>query len=281
MTLLSWPELLARERPSPPDARLPYGVLAGQFLELWRPDGRPKALVILIHGGCWRADLPGLELMDLAAADLAQRGFLVANLEYRRIGEEGGGWPGTFLDIALALERTHELAQAPREDLATILVGHSAGGHLALWAAARRRIAASSPLFSRLPFAPDGVVTLAGINDLSAYRKAGAEPCGGPGVIDALTGGAFRPDPFSDASPAALLPLGIPQRVISGERDPIVPPRFGEAYAAKAARAGDPVREVTILGAGHFELIDPAAPAWDSVVAELEDLAGDGSASLT
>ncbi|MGH7016579.1 MAG: alpha/beta hydrolase family protein, partial [Caulobacteraceae bacterium] len=119
-------------------------------------------------------------------------------------------------------------------------------------------------------------VTLAGINDLSAYRSAGAEPCGGPGVIDALTGAPRRPDPFSDASPAALLPLAIPQRVISGERDPIVPSSFGEAYAVRAAEAGDPVRAMTIPGAGHFELIDPAAPAWSAVVAEIEDLANGG-----
>ena len=148
-----------------------------------------------------------------------------------------------------------------------VLVGHSAGGDLALWAAARGHLPATSPLASPAkPMAFAGVVTLGGIDDLETYRRAGPEACGGRTTIDNLTHGhPPRANPYVDTSPAALLPIGVPQTIISGADDLIVPPIFGGVYLAKAKAAGDAVEAVTIPGAGHFDLIDPLADAWRRV----------------
>jgi acetyl esterase/lipase len=231
----------------------------------------------MIHGGCWRADLPGLELMSYAAEDLRQRGIAVWNVEYRRLGEPGGGHPGSFEDIANAIDWLRKLAKANRLDLGNIIaVGHSSGGHLALWAAARRRLSRSSPLYRDNPLPIRGVISLAGIGDLSKYRVEGPPACGGARVIDLLVGSKSRGpwDIFADTSPAEMLPIGVPQAIISGALDAIVPVVFGRAYAAKAAVAGDSVQEITITDAGHFELIDPESSAFDkvrSVIAQFQE----------
>ena len=272
---ITFRELLARERASA-DARIAYGPEANQFGELWLPQGRgPHPVVVLIHGGCWRADLPGLELMDYLAADLRGRGVAVWNLEYRRIGG-GGGYPATFDDVAAGVDRLKTFARARDLDLRrVVLSGHSAGGHLALWSAARSRLPRTSPLWRADPLKVRGVVALAGINDLAAYRARGPEACGGPGTIDALVDAARTGDVYADTSPPRLLPLGVRQVVISGGLDPIVPPRFGSDYAALAAGRGDRALPVELAEAGHFELIDPTAPAWSRVRAVIGALLAD------
>ena len=266
--LLSFRDLLGRERPKA-DHRIAYGSGPLQFGELWLPPkGRgPLPVLVLIHGGCWRSDLPGLELTDHLAGAFRAEGVAVWNIEYRRIGEQGGGYPTTFKDVAAGVDHLRRLAPAYNLDLnRVVLAGHSAGGHLALWAAARGRTPQASPLRQERPLPVRGVVTLAGINDLAAYRASGPAACGGPETIDALVGAARRRgDVFADTSPAALLPIGVPTTVVSGALDPIVPPRFGRDYAAAAAGRGDRVGERTIPGAGHFELIDPTSPAWAEV----------------
>lgn len=266
---ISYRDLLARERPHA-DAKIAYGALPLQFGELWLPRGKgPYRVVVMIHGGCWLADLPGTELMDYVSDDLRDDGIAVWNLEYRRIGHEGGGWPGTFQDIAAGVDHVRELAKTYRLDLKhVVFAGHSAGGHLALWASK------ASPLRGDDPFLPRGAVSLAGIIDLAAYRETGPDACGGPGTIDALTGAKFRKtqDLYAGLSPAAMLPLGLPQAVISGDLDPIVPPRFGTAYVAAAKAKGDTVTELNLRGAGHFELIDPQAPAWKVIKRQIKSL---------
>ncbi len=145
-----------------------------------------------------------------------------------------------------------------------VLVGHSAGGQLGLWAAARHRLPKQDRLFAPNPLPVAGVVSLAGIDDLAAYRAGGPGACGEPDTVDELVGAKARRgvDVYADTSPAALVPIGARQAVISGARDPIVPPRFGHGYAAKAQAAGDMVQVMDIAGAGHFELIDPTSDAW-------------------
>ena len=272
---ITFSQLLARARAAA-DQRIAYGPDALQFGELWLPRGSGRhPVIVLIHGGCWRADLPGTELMDYMAADLRDRGYAVWNLEYRRIGHPGGGYPGTFQDIAAGLDHLRAIAPQNRLDLRRVAVsGHSAGGHLALWAAARDRLPADSPLRVPEPLPMRGVVSLAGIADLDAYRQTGPDACGGPSTIDGLVG---VPQPggrnvFADTSPPALLPLGDRQIVISGALDPIVPPRFGEIYAAAAAARGDPAQSVVLEGAGHFEVIDPTSAAWPRVVRAYREL---------
>ena len=261
---ISFSQLLARPRPAA-TLRIAYGPGPSQFGELWVPKGGGShRVVVLIHGGCWQKDF-GLDLMDYAADDLRQRGLAVWNIEYRRLGEVGGGYPATFLDVGAAVDQLGKLAPRYNLDLRHIvLVGHSSGGQLALWAAGRHRLPTSSAVFVAHPLPVVGVVTLAGIDDLRTYRRVGPEACGGAATIDALIGAEHRTkgDPFADTSPAALVPIGAPQTVISGALDLIVPPVFGADYAAKAAAAHDAVRLVTIPDAGHFELIDPQAPAW-------------------
>lgn len=260
-------EILARP-PLQPDRHIAYGGDPAQFGELWLPQGSgPHPVVVLIHGGCWQSSLPGLELMNYAADDLRQRGFAVWNLEYRRLGN-GGGYPNTFRDVAAGVDKIRELAPKQRLDLAhVVLVGHSAGGDLALWAAARGRLPAGSRLISGAkPLAVAGVVTLGGIDDLETYRRAGPDACGGAATIDALVRGhPPLAKPYADTSAIALLPIGAPQTIVSGEADFIVPPIFAAIYAAKAKAAGDVIEAVTIPRAGHFDLIDPLADAWRRV----------------
>jgi acetyl esterase/lipase len=272
---ISFSDLLSRPRAAP-TKRIAYGPGQQQFGELWQPSS-PGAhpVVVLIHGGCWQASLPGVELMAYAAEDLRRRGYAVWNVEYRRLGGAGGGYPGTFQDAGRAIDHLRAIAGAERLDLRrVVLIGHSAGGHLALWAAARRRLAKSSPLAGGEPLPVTGVVSLAGIDDLAAYRATGPGACGEPDTVDQLVGADARrgQSVYADTSPAALLPSGARQAVVSGALDPIVPPRFGEAYAAKARAAGDSAPSIVIPGAGHFELIDPRSAAWPQVVAVLETM---------
>ena len=167
---ITFSQLLAGPRTAA-DERIAYGPDALQFGELWLPRRQGRhPVIVLIHGGCWRADLPGLELMDYMAADLRDRGYAVWNLEYRRIGHPGGGYPGTFRDIAAGVDHLRTIAAPHSLDLRRVaLAGHSAGGHLALWAAARDRLPAESPLRTARPLPIRGVVSLAGITDLDAY----------------------------------------------------------------------------------------------------------------
>jgi acetyl esterase/lipase len=265
---ISFTDLLARPRPAATE-RVLYGSAPSQFADLWLPAGNGRhPVVVLIHGGCWRADLPGLDMMAYAAEDLRQHGIAVWNVEYRRLGEEGGGYPGTFEDIANAVDWLRKLADVKKLNLGKVVaVGHSAGGHLALWAAARRRLPKASPLYRDHALPIKAVVSLAGIGDLSDYRAAGPPACGGPRVIDLLDGTASRGpwDVFKDTSPAEMLPIGVPQAIISGTLDPIVPAAFGHTYAVEATAAGDPVQDITIGDAGHFELIDPASSAFEQI----------------
>lgn len=272
---ITFSELLSRPRDAA-DLRISYGRHPLQFGDLWLPKiAGPRPVVAMIHGGCWRADLPGLELMDYACADLREHGVAVWNIEYRRIGHEGGGFPGTFLDVGVAVDHLRQLARPHALDLSrTVFSGHSAGGHLAVWALARARLAPTSPLHAADPLAARGAVPLAGIIDLAAYHAHGPDECGGPGVIDALVGFGARDDAdvYADTSPPRLLPLGGPQTVISGALDHIVPSAFAAAYGRAAAEAGDPARVIDFPDAGHFELIDPTSQAWPTIRAELKAL---------
>ena len=209
------------------------------------------------------------------AADLRERGYAVWNVEYRRIGHPGGGYPGTFQDIAASVDHLRALAARYGLDLRRVAVsGHSAGGHLALWTAARTRLPNDSALRVADPLSVRGVVSLAGIADLKAYRETGPDACGGPSTIDSLVGEPMvgGRDVYADTSPPALAPLGLRQIIVSGALDPFVPPRFGADYAATAATRGGRAVHIEITGAGHFELIDPTSAAWPGIARTYADL---------
>jgi acetyl esterase/lipase len=276
-SLVSYTDLLARPRPSP-TAVVRYGPAEQQQGALFLPAGKgPHPVAVLIHGGCWLAKLPGPELMEPLAADLQYRGYAVWNIGYRRLGHDGGGYPGTFLDVANAMDELRTLAPANGLDLKRVIViGHSAGGQLALWAAARPRLPKTSVLYRPDPLPVSGVVSVAGINDLEDFRAHGPGACGEPRTVDRLTGPATseHPDVYEDISPARLLPIGVPYAIVSSELDDIVPKRFGAQFAAKARATRDAVREIEVANVGHFDLIDPQSAAWkQQIVPELDRLA--------
>jgi len=251
----------------PPARQVAYGDHPDQVGNLHLPargDG-PWPAIVLVHGGFWRFGWDRT-LMTPLARDLAGRGFAVWNIEYRRVGQEGGGWPGTLEDVAAAADAA---AGLDRVDPARVFtVGHSAGGHLALWLAARHRIPGGAPGAAPRVH-PCGAVSQAGVADL----VAGAGAWLGNGACQALLGGSPGevPDRYAAASPATLLPVGVPQLLVHGGRDDLVPPSQSRDYAAAARAAGDPVDLVELPDADHFDVIEAGDPAWAAVVAWLHE----------
>jgi acetyl esterase/lipase len=250
------------------DARIAYGDAPAQVIDLFLPKGRgPHPVVVLIHGGCYLAEYQGLPQTSGIAADLAARGYAVWNLEYRKLGEAGAGYPGTFLDVAEAVDRLRAEAKTYRLDTRRVIaVGHSAGGHLALWAAARGKLPKSSPLRRPNPLKIRAVVSLGGIGDLAGQGQIFAGACG-PEPIPKIIGLADRAAPYADTSPAELLPSGARVVMIAGDLDHVMPPPTGVAYAERARRAGDSAEAIAIPGASHFDVVIPTTAAWTSVVA--------------
>ena len=249
-----------------PDRVVDYGPAASQFVELWLPANTESAspVVVLIHGGCWLADYDIAHIRPLAAA-LADAGFAVWAPEYRRVGEAGGGWPGTFNDIATAVDALANYDAAPFDRSRIVFAGHSAGGHLALWAAARGRLPRDSVLFTETPLQPRGVLGLAAITDLAAYAR-GDNSC--ERVTQTLMGGspdAF-PDRYAQASPT-ILGVTTDTVLLHGGADAIVAPAQAEALAG--------ARVVMLPEAGHFDLIHPQTPAFGRILTLLEDLMTD------
>ncbi len=270
---VSYKDLMARPH-GDPDAHLTYGSAPEQFADLWLPKGGgPHPVVILVHGGCWLSELPGVAMMNPMAEALRAQGLAVWDIEYRRIGAQGGGYPNTFLDVSAAADMLRGIAAKYRLDLKRVVaVGHSAGGHLAMWLAARARLPKTSPLATANPLPISGVVSLAGILDLKGYREDGAA-CGGAETVDGITGATSRTgqDVYADTSPQALLPLGIRQVVVAGGLDHIVPDHWRLSYVAAAA--SDKPVSLGIPSAGHFELIDPESDAWPQILAAIQLLA--------
>jgi acetyl esterase/lipase len=248
------------------DARLPYGPQPSQFGYLYLPVGRGShPLVVYLHGGFWRVRF-SLEHAGHVCAALAADGLAVWSLEYRRIGETSGGWPGTFHDVGRGADAVRQLANRYSLDLGRVLVmGHSAGGQLALWLAGRHRLRADSPLWVSDPLRPSAALSLAGVCDL---RQAAELRLSNSVVLDLLGGPPEAvPERYADASPIELLPLGMPQTLIHGTADENVPYALSEHYAAAAQRAGDRAELVTLPGVGHFEVIDARSDAWPTVLA--------------
>lgn len=252
--------------------RLKYGPTSLQFGDLYMPEGDgPFPVVLLIHGGFWRNQYD-LTLMSGLAEDLERRGIAAWNIEYRRLGDAGGGWPGTLLDVARAADYILELgARYPLDMERIVSIGHSAGGHLAFWLAARHRIPPDSDLAPpHTPFALAGAISQAGVVDLElAWRMK----LGNNATAELLKGSpAEAPDRYAAASPAALLPLGVPQIIAHGTADDSVPYVVSETYTQLARAEGDGVTLITLTGVDHFALIDPASEAWAKTVEALQAL---------
>jgi acetyl esterase/lipase len=225
-----------------------------------------RPVVVLVHGGFWRAHRT-LDLMRPVAASLTHAGFAVWNLEYRAVGDAGGGWPGTLSDVAVGVDAVADLADGHPLDLDRVaLVGHSAGGQLVLWAAGDRALADVVVPTARVR--PALVVSLAGVCDLDAGAVADL----GDGAVRGFLGGGpdAVPHRYRSASPAALVPLGVPQLLVHGDADRKVPIAQSQTYARTAADAGDRVTLVTLPGEGHMAPVDPDNAAWRATETRLE-----------
>jgi acetyl esterase/lipase len=272
--------------PVEPDVTTAYGDHPDQVIDFYVPraqvgPGGSVPLVVVLHGGAWRAPYDRRHLTPFADY-LAQRGFAVANVEYRRGADspnpEGtsliaGRWPDTFDDVAAALDALPALVReaVPQADARrTVLTGHSAGGHLALWAASRHVLPADAPWRTGGSASLRGVVALAPIADFAVAEKL--DVCGG--AVHQLLGGEQQfgeRRPYAD--PALLLPTGVATTLVQGRTDLVVPQAVAEAYADAAAKAGEVVGLTLLEDVGHFPLIDPAADACAVVAEEIAQLA--------
>ncbi|MFI5777092.1 alpha/beta hydrolase family protein [Nocardia sp. NPDC051570] len=248
---------------------LAYGSHPDQVADLYLPGSGPAPLILLLHGGFWRERV-GRDYTTGIAQVLAEAGYAVANVEYRRMGG-GGGWPLTFTDIALAVDELPDLidrAEPGRIDRDRVIsVGHSAGGQLALWAMLRDRLPTTHSWYRDEPPRISSVVALAPVTDLAeAYRLGSGENA----VAEFLGGG---PDQFAEryafGDPITLGRLPIPVVVVHGDRDQRVPIHLSREYCAKTD-----ADLVELKGIDHFQLTDPDSPAWPAVRAQIDRAIG-------
>lgn len=251
------PELARFTRPGG-GLRVPYGKEDDQYGELWLPENGdgPFPVAVLLHGGYWRSPYRA-DLMHALAHDLATAGLAVWNLEYRRVGDQGGGLPGTFADVAAGLEAVADLAATHPLDLERVgVVGHSAGGHLAAWLPARSR----TPWGARERVRIKVVVGLAPVADLHLAHTWKLSDDAAAALVGATE--EQEPELYRLASPAALLPLGVRQILVHGTADDDVPHAMSVLYQRAARAAGDDCELISLLGVDHFAVIDPAGQAW-------------------
>ncbi len=254
--------------PPPADQRIAYGDHPLQFGDLRLPAGAnpphsPYPLAIFVHGGYWRARYD-LAYFGHCCADLTKRGIATWNIEYRRLGDPGGGWPGTFCDVGNAIDYVRTLAQSfPIDIHNVVLVGHSAGGHLALWAAGRQRLPIGSAIGAANPLAIRAAVALAPVADLRMAWDLRLSS----GVAAELIGGTpdDYPERYAQGSPADLVPLGVRQMIVHGVLDTSVPLEVGRSYAERARAAGDAAVLLALPETDHFEIVDPATEQWQQI----------------
>ncbi len=257
---------VAAARIEPVPVTIPYAPAPHRFGELTLPAGPARGVVVVVHGGFWQHAYD-LSLGRPLAADLAAGGFATWNIEYRRVGG-GGGWPMTFDDVAAAVDALAGPVQAAAHGRLpldrVVALGHSAGGQLAAWLAARPGLPAGAP--GAAPrVALRGAVSQAGVLDLVDAAEQGL---GEYAVVDLLGGppGAV-PDRYALASPIARVPIGVPVLGVHGSADDRVPVRQTERFAAAS---GD--RWTRLPGVDHFAVIDPRTPAWRACRAAVEEL---------
>lgn len=265
-------EVLTRPAPEP-DLTLRYGDGEDHVVDIRLPPGEgPAPAVVMLHGGFWRAEFDRAHTGPMAS-DLAGRGYVACAPEYHRVSRPGDGWPATFDDVATVTDGMIDLLVDTlgndRVDVdRVVLVGHSAGGHLALWAAGRHRLPEGSRWRRDAPLPVRGVVALAGVCDLASASARHL----GDGAADELLGGppSAYPDRYAATNPAELLPLGVAVTLIHGSGDDRVPVDISREYAARARAAEDTVDMRELPGHDHFAVIDPLSAAWPNVAAAIE-----------
>jgi acetyl esterase/lipase len=257
-------DILTRTPPSS-DLRIHYGTHPQNFIDCRFPKGPgPFPVLLVIHGGFWRSEYDLTHMGHLCAA-FTSKGLITCNMEYRRIGDSGGGWPGTFHDAAAATGYIFDnMASDPRFDLGkTGVVGFSAGGHLALWLSSRHKVHEDSLLRSRRKGVLRGAISLAGVADLRAGWKLRL----GGTVVKTFMGGTPEevPERYDAGSPIELLPSGARQILVHGVDDEIVPVSQSEGFVERAEKLGDHPSLLKLENTGHFDLVDPESSAWPTV----------------
>jgi acetyl esterase/lipase len=235
---------ILNDPPPPPGERLVYGPEPLQFgdLRVPAPPG-PHPLVIVLHGGAWKSTFNLIHAGHMSIA-LRDEGFATFNVEYRRVGDPGGGWPGSFEDVVRAVDFALTIRGVDRERV--VIAGHSAGGHLALLAASERK----------LP-----VIPMAAGSDIEDWQSVASH---------AFVGDGSR----ADANPRRRIPLGVRQIFVHGTDDDQVPYRLAPAFVEAARAAGDDADLVTLDGAGHFDMIDPQSTHWPRLVQTVKEILG-------
>ena len=270
--LMSWPDLTNRPKEEPTET-VRIGDGETDIVDVWLPDGPgPHPVVLMVHGGCWQKSIADRTLMNYAAEAMREEGLAVWNIEYRGVDEEGGGYPGTFQDVAQAADAMRVHAEEFNLDLSRVAgFGHSAGGHLATWLAGRKNLPATSVLSGGTSLRMVGVLNSGGLADLQASEPLTLKSCLAD-IKDSLIGPASenRPDPLSDTSSDRLLPTGVTLYSVNGERDRIAPPALGDDFTVKAEQAGDKAKAFIIPGEGHVELIAPGSDAFKKQVSLLK-----------
>ncbi|SDJ51297.1 alpha/beta hydrolase family protein [Salimicrobium halophilum] len=255
-----------------------YGEKKDHFGELRLPDTEgPYPVAIVIHGGFWKSEY-GLEETREIAEDLTADGWATWNIEYSRVGQDAGGWPGTFLDAAQATDALFVLQHDHPLDLKRVVtIGHSAGGHLALWLAGRKNLPETSYLYKRSPLPLAAAVSLAGVNELKTmhdvhrFRDDTLNKSPDNPTADLLGGSPEEvPERFRDGSPKELLPLSTMQILVHGALDINVPVGISDDYQEWAENMGDPVKYVRMSDAEHFMLTDTSTRAWKRVKEEMD-----------
>ena len=268
------PMTLLKEDVPPATERLTYGPGELQFGEIRVPATKgPHPVVMLIHGGCWAHQLKGMDarattfepLRPMAAA-LADAGIATWNVEYRRAGSPGGEWPAAFEDLSRAADFLRTVAPKHALDLKRVVVaGHSSGGQLAMWIAARPKLPSSSRLYAKDPLQVKAVINLDGPPDLAGFRPFETKVCGMPAITQFVGGTPEeQPDRYREGSAASFLPLGVPQDFIAGALIRNTSEHF-TAYQTSAREKGDVVTITTLDGAGHFDMLAPRSPHWKTV----------------
>jgi len=251
------------------DRKLAYGSGELQFGELRLPKAKGLVpVVVLVHGGCWMDRLPGrdardtsLEPMRPLAVALADAGVATWNVEYRRMGNAGGGWPGTYQDLGAAVDHLRSIAGEYRLDLKrVVVVGHSSGGQLAHWIWARGKLPSASAVFGKNPLPVRAVMNLDGPPDLADAQPLERQFCGGPAITKFLEGApAQQPERYREGSAKAWLPIGVSQWIVSGGLLQMAGD-FVSSYEALAKEKGETVNVLRLEGAGHFDMLAPEGP---------------------
>jgi acetyl esterase/lipase len=258
----------------PATAKLNYGTAPQTFGLLRLPSGPgPYPVAMIIHGGCWITPLADVTSTEAFADALRDRGFATWNIEYRAADASGGGFPGTFLDVANAADYLRQIAPRYHLNLQRVIaIGHSAGGHLALWLGARSKLPKNSALYLDNPLPLQGVISLGGVPSLEGARIPAEKICGGD-VIGQLLGQKkheIAKTVYEETSPIDMVPLYVPQILIAGEMDNVVPVAMSQAYAQKANALGDSVKIIRVPYSGHHEYIVPNSVVWPFLVDELK-----------